>query len=113
MQKRQICRILLKPSKVRLRNVTTSSNCIFLLNFNYIFDFFQVKKLWIDRFSFSSDNANVTKNDNAENNVNENEANNNANINNVISDVNNVNDNRYEAGQLGGRHNHILAAEVA
>jgi hypothetical protein len=89
MQKRQICRILLKPSKV--------------------------KKLWIDGFSFSCDNPN--RNDNAENNANDNEANNNANINNAINDVNaanNVNANHYEPDQLGGRHNnHILAAGVA
>ena len=82
----------------------------FSTSITFFIFFFQVKKLWIDGFSFSSDNANVTKNDNAENNVNDNEANNNANINNVINDVN---DNRYEAGQLGGRHNHILAAGVA
>jgi len=89
MQKRQICRILLNPSKV--------------------------KKLWIDGWSYSSNNQNVTKkNDNAENNVNDNEPN-----NNTIHDGNNnanininINANQYE-GQLGGRQNHILTVGVA
>ena len=38
----------------------------------------QVKKLWIDGYSFSCNNPNVTKNNKAENKFNDNEANNNA-----------------------------------
>ena len=72
----------------------------------------QVKKLWIDGWSYSCNNQNVTesRNDNAENNVNE--ANNNA-IHNGNNNANvNINDNQY--GQLGvGMQNHILTVGVA
>jgi len=90
MQKRQICRILLNPSKV--------------------------KKLWIDGYSFSCNNPNVTKNNKDENKFNDNEANNNAihDLNNNAN-INNVNDNenQYYEAQLGGQQNHILAVGVA
>jgi len=90
MQKRQICRILLNPSKI--------------------------KKLWIDGHSFSCSNPNVTKNNKAENKLNDNEGNNNAihDLNNNAN-INNVNDNenQYYEAQLVGQQNHILAVGVA
>ena len=69
--------------------------------------YFQIKKLWIDGFSFSSDNnPNVTRNKNVENNVNDNAVNDNGISN---ANINNGNDNHFEAG----RHNHIITVGVA
>jgi len=88
MQRRQICHILLNPSKV--------------------------KKLWIDGYSFSLNNSSVIKNNNAtRHNFNGSQANNtlnnDANINNAAI---NDNANHYEA-QLGQQPNYVLSVGVA
>ena len=86
--------------------------------------YFQIRKLWIDGFSFSSaNNPNVTRNKNVENNVNDIAVNNNGNSNvennienNAVNDngnsnanLNNGNENHFEAG----RHNHVITVGVA
>ena len=81
--------------------------------------YFQVKKLWIDGYSFSCNNSNVIKNNNAaRHNFNGSQANNNAN-NTLNNDANinnaaiNANANHYEA-QLGRQQpNYVLSVGVA